>query len=81
MADPRRMAQLGESVRRCLATANQVRITSTEGTDLAFTVGKPPVVGGTNRAGEWFVALAGATLEAAGRAIVKEGRIVRQGCR
>lgn len=44
MADPRRMAELGESVRRRLAGAKRVRITSPEGTDLGLTIGKPPVV-------------------------------------
>ncbi len=44
MADYGRMHELGESLRRQLASARQVRIRSSEGTELAFTIDKPPVV-------------------------------------
>jgi hypothetical protein len=37
--------------------------------------------GGTNQAGNWFVVLPGATLEADGRAIVRDGRIVEDEAR
>jgi hypothetical protein len=44
MADYGRMHELGEAIRRRLASAKQLRLTSPEGTDLAFAIGKPPVV-------------------------------------
>jgi hypothetical protein len=34
--------------------------------------------GGSNRGGDWFVVLSGATLEADGKAVVREGRIVEE---
>jgi aminopeptidase len=52
MADYGRMHELGEAVRRRLASAKRVRITSPEGTDLTFEIGKPPVIDAGPRSAE-----------------------------